>query len=105
MNKMPTLPVLLLVSLVVAMVLFPDPAWAGTAGGDEFGEVYERVKGWAQGGLGKLIATLFLLVGIGAGVVVRSVAAAIPALAAALFLFFGPKVIESIMTATLAVAP
>lgn len=98
MNKSTLMWLALVVSLIV--LLLPDAAWAGTGGGDEFNEVYERVKGWAQGGLGKLIATLFLLVGIGAGVVARSVAAAIPALAAALFLFFGPKVIESIMTAT-----
>lgn len=99
MNKSIPLLIALALLLFVALLL-PDTAWAGTGGGDEFNEVYERVKGWAQGGLGKLIATLFLLVGIGAGVVARSVAAAIPALAAALFLFFGPKVIESIMTAT-----
>jgi conjugal transfer pilus assembly protein TraA len=99
MNKSTVVLFAVLLVVVVAL-LTPESAWAGTGGGDEFNEVYERVKGWAQGGLGKLIATLFLLVGIGAGVVARSVAAAIPALAAALFLFFGPKVIESIMTVT-----
>lgn len=91
----------LAIALVSAICLIPEVAHAAGGGGDEFRDIWDKIVGWMQGYIGKLISILFLLVGIGAGILQRSVGSAIPALAAALILYYGPRVIESIFGAAL----
>ena len=57
------------------------------------------LKNWSQGTLGRSIALMFLLVGLGVGVVRGSIMGAVGCLAAAMALFIGPQIIDNIFTA------
>ena len=52
-----------------------------------------------QGTLGKSIALMFLLVGLGVGVIRGSIMGAVGCVAASMALFIGPQIIEQIFTA------
>ena len=79
----------------------PDAAWAGTStGGQEhFADLYAMLKAWSTGTLGKSIALMFLLVGLGVGVIRGSIMGAVGCVAASMALFIGPQIIEQIFTA------
>lgn len=70
-------PALLSVSVFVLSAVCPDAAWAGTStGGQEhFADLYAMLKAWSTGTLGKSIALMFLLVGLGVGVIRGSIMA------------------------------
>ena len=87
--------VLLLGSLMIA-----GPAFAGTDG-TEFQDLYTMVKGWTNGYLGRSIALVFLLIGLGVGVVRGSIISAVGCIAAAMCLLIAPSVIESIISAVI----
>ena len=93
-------PALLSVSVFVLSVC-PDAAWAGTStGGQEhFADLYAMLKAWSTGTLGKSIALMFLLVGLGVGVIRGSIMGAVGCVAASMALFIGPQIIEQIFTA------
>lgn len=95
------LPALLSVSVFVLSAVCPDAAWAGTAtGGQEhFADLYSMLKAWSTVTLGKSIALMFLLVGLGVGVIRGSIMGAVGCVAAAMALFIGPQIIEQIFTA------
>ena len=91
------LPALLSVSVFVLSAVCPDAAWAGTATGGQ--DLYSMLKAWSTGTLGKSIALMFLLVGLGVGVIRGSIMGAVGCVAAAMALFIGPQIIEQIFTA------
>ena len=93
-------PALLSVSVFV-LSAGPDAAWAGTStGGQEhFADLYAMLKAWSTGTLGKSIALMFLLVGLGVGVIRGSIMGAVGCVAASMALFIGPQIIEQIFTA------
>lgn len=71
--------------------------WACAAStGEEFDSLYDLLVAWTGGTLGKSIALIFLLVGLGIGVIRGSIIGAITCIAAALSLVVAPDVIASI---------
>ena len=58
--------------------------------------MYELVSGWARGYLGRTIAVVFLLVGLGTGLIRGSVIAAVTALGAAVALLMLPTIVDSL---------
>jgi conjugal transfer pilus assembly protein TraA len=95
------------VSIPVALALVGlaaafNMAAAGT-GGVEFDAVYTTIQGWFQGTLGKIIAVTALGVGLSIGIIRQSIMAVVIGVAMALALYYGPTVIDGLITATLPV--
>ena len=85
-------------SLLLALGLASSSVYAGETGG-EFQELYTIVESWATGYLGRAIALIFLLVGLGMGIIRGSVMGAVGCVATAMCLVIAPSVIEGILTA------
>lgn len=71
-------------------------AFAGTD--TTFTAIYTTISGWATGSLGKLFALAAFIVGMGIGLVKQSAMAIVLGLAFALIMFYGPGVIDSLVT-------
>ena len=91
-------------ALLAMLLLIAFNADAGTTG-TEFKGIYDKLKDWTSGYLGKAIALFAFLLGLGIGVAKSSPIPAIAGIVFALFVAFGPAVLEGIATATLAYAP
>lgn len=91
---------LLGVALAVVVMIIPEHAHAGT-GGQPFDTVWQNLKDWMQGTLGRIICAAFVLVGLIAGVARQSMMAFAIGLSAGFGLYYTPDIIESIVTATL----
>ena len=57
-----------------------------------------KLQSWSQGTLGRSISLMFLLVGLGVGVIRGSIMGAVVCVAAAMALFIGPDIIDNIFT-------
>lgn len=90
----------LLMMAVIAVLMIGTLAFAGTTA-SEFEDVYTKIKDWTQGYLGKSIALFAFLLGLGFGVAKSSPVPAISGIVFALFVAFGPAVLEGIATATI----
>lgn len=90
---------LIKLSLCVLLLMYADDALAGT-GGSEFNEVWETLKGWIQGILGRIICGIMILVGIIAGVARQSLTAFALGIGGAIGLYNVPAVLESVLSAT-----
>ncbi len=91
----------LLVGMVVfALLLVALDVTAGTTA-TEFQGIYDKLKDWTSGYLGKAIALFAFLLGLGVGVARSSPIPAISGVVFALFVAFGPAVLEGIATATI----
>ncbi|HDZ9205294.1 TPA: TrbC/VirB2 family protein [Vibrio cholerae] len=87
--------------LVVAfLLLVPDQAYAGTGGG-AFDDVWETLKDWTQGTLGRIVAGAMILVGVVGGIARQSLMAFAMGIGGGMGLYNSPTVVESIMSATL----
>jgi conjugal transfer pilus assembly protein TraA len=84
--------------MAVAMTMM-TAAHAGS-GGQEFQQIALMLTGWAQGGLGIVLALAGFLVGIGVGIVRQSAMAVVYGLGVAVILYFAPTAIVGILTAT-----
>jgi conjugal transfer pilus assembly protein TraA len=84
-------------ALGICTVLAAGTAVAGSSD-TEFEMLYDRLSNWSQGYLGKSISLMFLLVGLGVGVIRNSILGAIVCVAAAMALFIGPMIIDQIVT-------
>ena len=73
-------------------------AFAGTDG-TEFEQLYTMVEGWTTGYLGRSIALIFLLIGLGIGVLRGSILGAVSCIAAAMCFMIAPSVVQAIVTA------
>ena len=91
-------------ALLAMLLLIAINADAGTTG-TELKGIYDKLKDWTSGYLGKAIALFAFLLGLGIGVAKSSPIPAIAGIVFALFVAFGPAVLEGIATATLAYAP
>ncbi len=60
--------------MVVAFLLVPDQAHAGT-GGTAFDDVWVTLKDWTQGTLGRIVAGAMILVGVVGGIARQSLMA------------------------------
>lgn len=90
---------MLLCMFFVALAAFaPDMAFAAN-GDTDFQDLYDMLHNWSQGTLGRSIALMFLLVGLGVGVIRGSIMGAVGCVAAAMALFIGPQIIDNIFTA------
>ena len=90
--------ILIGLSFLVLLLIAADMATAGTTA-TEFQSVYTKVKDWITGYLGKAIALMAFLIGLGVGVVKSSPLPAVAGVVFALFVAFGPTIIEGIATA------
>lgn len=68
-----------------------------------FATVYNTVRDWSQGTLGRLLALSAFLIGMGIGLVKQSAMAVVLGVAFALILRYGPDVIEGIFGFAVAV--
>jgi conjugal transfer pilus assembly protein TraA len=66
--------------------------------GSEFSMLYDIVYNWSTGYLGRSIALIFLLVGLGVGVIRASIMGAVGYVAAAICLVVAPEVVDGILT-------
>ncbi len=79
---------------------FLNTATAGT-GGDEFADVWDTLKEWIQGTLGRVVCGSMILVGIVAGVARQSISAFAVGIGGGIGLYNTPTVIESVLSATI----
>lgn len=91
-----------LVAVTAAVLLVPDQAMAGT-GGAEFDDVWDTLKDWTQGTLGRIIAGAMIIVGLIGGIARQSLMAFAMGTGGGIGLYNSPTVVESIMSATLPV--
>ncbi|MCD8338906.1 MAG: hypothetical protein LUC43_01695 [Burkholderiales bacterium] len=89
---------LIQVSLFVTGYFWVTSAFASN-GDTDFADLYDKLSTWSQGTLGRSIALMFLLVGLGVGVIRGSIMGAVVCIAAAMALFIGPQIIDNIFTA------
>lgn len=91
-------------ALATAAVMAPDAAWAGT-GGSELDQVWVTISDFTQGTLGRIIAGLMVIAGLGAGILRGSLGGFISGLGAGIGLYNTPTVLESIVGGALPVMP
>ncbi len=85
---------------VLMVAVMSVSAFAGV-GGTEFQSIYDLILGWAQGYLGKTLALVMFLTGIGMGVARQSIWAAVIGVSAAIAVYYAPNIIDSIVAATI----
>ncbi|MCG7878161.1 MAG: conjugal transfer protein TraA [Candidatus Thiodiazotropha endolucinida] len=88
----------------IGITIIPEQASAGT-GGTEFQDVWDTVKEYMQGLLGRIVAGAMILVGIVAGVARQSLMSFAIGVGGGVGLYNTPTVIENIMTATIKQVP
>lgn len=86
--------------VMVAAVMFPAAAMAGT-GGTEFDEIWITLTDWIEGTLGRIVAAAIVVVGVVAGIVRQSLMAFAIGIAGGMGLYNTPGIIEEVMSATL----
>jgi len=91
--------VIALLGLVIASTVVQ----AGS-GGSEFSDLWDLLKGWTQGTLGKVIVGAMIIVGIIGGIARQSIMAFAVGLGGGIGLYYAPDIVESIMSATLPVS-
>lgn len=89
----------MMMTLSAVIMLGIGDAQAGT-GGEEFAEVWDTLKDWIQGTLGRVVCDSMILVGIVAGVARQSISAFAVGIGGGIGLYNTPTVIESVLSAT-----
>lgn len=87
-------------AVALLFVAMPDTALAGT-GGTTFDPVWNDLKEWMQGTLGRIIAAAMVIVGIIAGVARQSLMAFAVGLFGGFGMYYTPDILESIVQATI----
>ena len=90
---------LLLAVGIIALFCILNSASAGTEG-KEFNEVYDKIVGWLQGSLGKVMAVTCVGVGLAFTVTRGTLTHVVVGIAMCLILYNAPTVIDDILTAT-----
>ncbi len=88
-----------LLTVVALALFFPDTALGGTTG-TEFQSIYDKVKGWSTGYLGRLLALCTFIIGLGASIMRQTLFPALTGIGVALVVSLGPSLIEGIATGT-----
>lgn len=88
----------LLIALLAAL-FYPESALGGTTG-TEFQSIYDKVKGWSTGYLGRLLALCTFIIGLGASIMRQTLFPALTGIGVALVVSLGPSLIEGIATGT-----
>ncbi|NBM93201.1 hypothetical protein GWI74_07070 [Proteus sp. G2662] len=89
-------------ALGLMALMISEPSFAG-AGGDAFTDVWDTLKDWTQGTLGRIVAGAMVLVGIVGGIARQSLMAFALGIGGGMGLYNTPTVVESVMSATLPV--
>ena len=89
-------------ALGLMALMISEPSFAGT-GGDVFTDVWDTLKDWTQGTLGRIVAGAMVLVGIVGGIARQSLMAFALGIGGGMGLYNTPTVVESVMSATLPV--
>lgn len=84
----------------VLAALTPAVSFAGVGGG-EFDAIYTTLVDWSQGTLGRILAVIMVIVGIGAGVLRNSIGGVVTGVGAGLILYNAPTVIDNVVGAVL----
>lgn len=87
-------------ALGLIVLIISEPSFAGT-GGDSFKDVWDTLKEWTQGTLGRIVAGAMVLVGIVGGIARQSLMAFALGIGGGMGLYNTPTVVESVMSATL----
>jgi len=87
----------------IAVVCVAGQCLAGT-GGTAFDDVWLTLTDWTQGTLGRIVAGSMILVGIVQGVARQSLMSFALGIGGGMGLYNSPKVIETVMSATLRTA-
>lgn len=90
----------LLFTSVLLLIISITLAHAGTTG-TEFEQVYQTIRDWTAGYLGRAIAMASFIVGLGYGIMKASPVTAVAGVAIAFFIMVGPNVLDAIATATI----
>lgn len=97
--RFPRTAAFVLLAAVLVVLFFPDPAIGGTTG-TEFQGIYNKVKGWSTGYLGRLLALCTFIIGLGASIMRQTLFPALTGIGVALVVSLGPSLIEGIATGT-----
>ena len=89
-------------ALGLMALMISEPSFAGI-GGDAFTDVWDTLKDWTQGTLGRIVAGAMVLVGIVGGIARQSLMAFALGIGGGMGLYNTPTVVESVMSATLPV--
>ena len=89
-------------ALGLMALMISEPSFAGP-GGDAFTDVWDTLKDWTQGTLGRIVAGAMVLVGIVGGIARQSLMAFALGIGGGMGLYNTPTVVESVMSATLPV--
>ncbi|MEK6175136.1 TraA family conjugative transfer protein [Vibrio cholerae] len=97
-----TLRLMTIGALGLMALMISEPSFAGTYG-DAFTDVWDTLKDWTQGTLGRIVAGAMVLVGIVGGIARQSLMAFALGIGGGMGLYNTPTVVESVMSATLPV--
>jgi len=87
--------------IFVSLFMVVGELFAGTGGNVEFGGLYAYLKGLSEGFLGRTLAIFAFIVGLGVGVARSSAVPAIAGIVFAIFVAYGPAIIDGIASATI----
>ncbi len=93
--------ILMLVLIAIGALVVVSDLSAGTGGNVEFGGLYAYLKGLSEGFLGRTLAIFAFIVGLGVGVARSSAVPAIAGIVFAIFVAYGPAIIDGIASATI----
>lgn len=96
--------VVTLLTLAALLMAMPEQAYATTSGtgADDFDSIWQRLQGWTQGTLGKVIAGSMVIVGIVMGIARQSLMAFAVGTGGGMGLSYSPDIIEAVFGSTLA---
>lgn len=97
--RFPRTAAFVLLAALLVVLFFPDTALGGTTG-TEFQGIYNKVKGWSTGYLGRLLALCTFIIGLGASIMRQTLFPALTGIGVALVVSLGPSLIEGIATGT-----
>lgn len=98
-----TLRLMTIGALGLMALMISEPSFAGNLSGDAFTDVWDTLKDWTQGTLGRIVAGAMVLVGIVGGIARQSLMAFALGIGGGMGLYNTPTVVESVMSATLPV--
>lgn len=82
------------------IIFLSQEVYAG-GGGDAFSDVWDTLKEWTQGTLGRIVAGAMVLVGIVGGIARQSLMAFALGIGGGMGLYNTPTVVESVLSATM----
>jgi len=90
----------LTLSGAVVLLLVLGTSMAGTTG-TEFQTLYTLLTGWMTGFLGRVVAVIFIIIGVIAGAARQSIMGFVLGVSAGVGMFLAPAIIDNVVTATL----